>query len=475
MTDRRTLLAIAALLLLAAPLPAADPPSASESVRLALRDARGLNPVAAGRTRYLSGHVTAAARPADLAGLDAVLRGLLPSLGTGTNRSGLRAVASVRVAGKPQPWLWAFDAADYGIDLTVWANLRFADVVYHEATGDRHKNPVVPEYVPQLELKELAALLQTAAPAPIFPAEYVVERTAQQTDRLGDGYYDFLGLKDFAAAEALAGVDRAKAEAADADRRAFLQHSRVGLQPRDIAVYEARHGRAWYTFDRKEGTGARNVVKNLDRAVSDGGMAVATLPNRLAFNLVFAADGRGGFKLADSAPDDIAGHRDGVALDTRVHPGQCWHCHRDGNLRAFTNGAPAFYNPAAPFVSRDDARARRVKAVYLSSDPEHLLEEDAARFDRAMAQAAGVGYREWGKLHRAVLEARRAPVDLAGAAADTGYPAAAVRKALDRFRTREGPGNNDPVAEALLTVGVRRELYDEARPRLMAILRQELK
>lgn len=470
------MLSLVAAIALTAPADPPAPRTAAESVRLALLDARKLNPVVAGRTRYLSAHNTP---PAKLADIDAVLRGLIPSLSRGTGRTGLRAVATVRVGGKLVPWLWAFDSEDYGTDLTVWAALRFSDPYYHAPTFDRTKEVAVPDFLPQPELRELAALTQTQAVAPIFRADYLVYRTSQQADRTGDGYYDFLGIKKAEDAAKLAGLDEERADRIDADRRDFITRSGPGLQIRQVVRREALHGPAYSTYDAARSTGANNVVTLLDKAKADGGMGVFPLPNRLVFSFLFKVE-KGKELLIDTAPDNVAANRESVSHDLRIHPGSCQHCHRAGMLLPAEWEARKFFDRAgSPFVDRDEARARRVKAVFLADDLTALIEGDQERNDRHMVEAAGVGYREWGRLHKAAVADYLADVDAGKLAAETGYAAADIRLAVRRFSQREGAGRINPVvglfAGDVPAASVRRELIEEAFPTLMAVLRQEIK
>lgn len=469
------MLSLVAALALSAPADPPAPRTAAESVRLALADARKLSPVVAGRTRYVSAHN---APPAKLADLDTVLRGLLPSLSRGTGRTGVRPVATVRVSGKAVPWLWALDAEDYGLDLTVWANLRFSDPYYHAPTFDRSREVAIPDFLPQLELRELAALTQTQATAPIFRADHLAYRTSQQADRTGDGYYDFLGLAKAEDAAKLAGLDEARAEKIDADRRDFVTRSGPGLQARQVARFDALHGPAYKTYDAAKSTGANNVVALLDRAKADGGMGVYPLPNRLVFSWLFAIRA-GRETLVDTAPDAVAANRESATHDLRIHPGSCQQCHGAGMLRQFDGEARRFFRPGSPFVDADEARARRVKAVFLADDFAGLIEADQGRNDGYMTEAAGVGYREWGRLHKAAVADYLADVDAGKLAAETGYSAADIRLAVRRFAQREGAGRINPVVGLFdgsdPAASVRRELIEEAFPTLMAVLRQEIK
>lgn len=469
------MLSLVAAIAITAPADPPAPRTAAESVRLALADARRLNPVVAGRTRYLSAHNTP---PTRLADLDTVLRGLIPSLSRGTGRTGLRAVATVRHAGKAAPWLWAFDAEDYGTDLTVWAALRFSDPYYHAPTFDRTKEVAIPDFLPQLELRELAAITQTQAVAPIFRADYLIYRTSQQADRTGDGYYDFLGLRKAEDAAKLAGLDEQRADRIDADRRDFVTRSGPGLQIRQVVRREALHGPAYSTYDAARSTGENNVVALLDKAKADGGMGVFPLPNRLVFSFLFKVE-KGKELLIDTAPDNVAGNRESVSHDLRIHPGSCQQCHGAGMLRQFDGEARKFFRAGSPFVDQDETRARRVRAVFLAEDFAGLVERDQDRNDAYMVEACGVGYREWGRRHKAAVADYLADVDAAKLAAETGYAAADIRLAVKRFAAREGAGRINPVVGLFdgsnPAAAVRRELIEEAFPTLMAVLRQEIK
>lgn len=474
-----SLILVAAL----ATAPPADPPTAAEAVRLALKDARTLNPVVAGRTRYLSAHNAAAADPAKLPAVETVLKGLIPSLSRGTSRAGgLRAIAAVPVRGAKAPaaWLWAVDLEEYGMDPIAFANLSNADPYFHTPSGDPTKPAAVPEHLPALEYQELAARVQSLRPAPIFRADWLIYRASAAAGRAGDGYYDFLGLKSVADVERLAGLDRGKAEALDSDRRAVIQRSGPGANHRQLIRYEAANGPAWRTQDPADNAGGNNALVRLDQAGFAGGMTTYTLPNRLTFSALFAVESREGGreKLLDVAPANIAADRTAAHADLQIHPGRCWGCHKAGNLSPFTNEVPAVYHAGNPFRSLDAGRSRRVKAVFFGADEiETLLEEDQTRHDRAMIQAAGVGYREWGRMHKAAVAEYESNVDLPTLAAEAGLTPAALRRALVRFRDREGFGSLNPALGLYLADGAsaRREFVEDVFPLLMAVIRQELR
>jgi hypothetical protein len=257
-----------------------------------------------------------------------------------------------------------------------------------------------------------------------------------------------------------------------------IQRSGPGVNHRQIIRYEAANGPAWRTQDPADNAGTNNAFANLDRATFAGGMGTFTLPNRLTFSILFGVEKGGAENLLKVAPANIAADRNAARGDLQIHPGRCWGCHRDGNLSYFANEIPDVYHEGNPFRSLDAVRSRRVKAVFFGpGEIESHLEDDAIRHDRAMTQAAGVGYREWGRLHKAAVAEYEGDVDLPTLASETGSTPAAIRRALVRFRDREGFGSLNPILGAYLADGatVRREFIEEVFPLLMAVLRQESK
>lgn len=401
------------------------------------------------------------------------------------------------------PDLLRVSLKDYGWDPKVWDRLAKIDP-YHHATIESEKVVEEQRYhpggevngtyyapgtytfrtrekvkalaaAPWLPAKEAAYLAaQTRSLAPVVRGDWFLSQTAIQKDRAA-GYYDFLGLgksqKDF---ERLVGADEAAAKRVKREIKALVARSGVTLQNRVINRYGAITGGYWITYDYKESTARRNVLRFLDKDVDpedgDAAESYGVLPNGLfAF---FLADGAG--VRQDTAPDFIASDSQATGTDRRVHVGMsCVRCHVEG-IRPIDDWARKVYRGNLKLAAVDHDQFVRFRQLYLS-DLERWVRRDSADYAEVLAGLTGwkpsEAARAYGRAWDAYVET---DLTLEAVALETGYPAATVTAALKTYAT---PGRGipplDPVLAGLIAeqpVPMRRDHFEEVFPLLMRIL-----
>lgn len=455
----------------AAAWPAPDPAplSAADAVRAAAADLRRVakaDPATAFQTRYVSAHNIP---PADRGETYAVLAYHCNAI------SRAPAVAPPR---RVTPWLFAVVLDDYR-----WRRERFGALVFGKGAVEPYfhvqaldaAGAKVPAGAPWLPAADLAYLVATTDSAvPVVRADWFLNRTAIQEGRDGFGYLDFLELKSRADAEALAGLDRKKAEERFRRQAAVILDSGVALQSRQLFRFDTVGGVWWESRDVRAETAGRDDKNAVRRLLADykhdAEEIVAELPNRLPF--YYLSDDKG--TQIRSAPPDIASDGRSPTNDRRVHVGlSCVRCHTRAGLIPFDDLFRPQFAAGGPVAlgSPDRRKLDELKSVYLDEIVEPF-ERDAAKFGRAVTRASGLtpaglaaAYaRQWSRY----LDE---PVGAARAAAECGLTEADF---LARLRAWAAAARAvDPVLAAYLTRDpgtVRREHFEEVFPLLMTIV-----
>lgn len=455
------------------PPPDPAPPSAADAVRAAAADCARLDPATAGYTRYLSAHNNT---PAERRVLYAVLC---------YHANAMSREGTLSRPRKVNAYLWAVDLRDYRWDKGTYGQLVYnpkaAEPYFHvvgnprlyQHNGADYLNSIPAPWLPVVEMGLLAE--RTGSGASILRADWFLDRTALQEGRDGFGYLDFLYLTARKDAEALAGLDRKKAEDIFREQAGIIALSGVAAMPRQVFRYSTVAGAWWETRDVKAesfGREEKNAVRLLlNDYKHDAEEIVFTLPNRLPG--YFLSDAAG--KLIRSAPPDVASDKTSRNNDARVHVAlSCVRCHVSAGLKPLDDYARRVYRAGGPLAlgASDDAKYRRLKAVYLGP-LERAFAADVAEFTAATADACGLTP---AGLSKAMADRFSAyldePVTAERAAAECGVTPAEFAARLKGWAARNRLV--DPVLAGLLAgEGVRREMFEEAYPLLMPIIDNE--
>ncbi len=162
--------------------------------------------------------------------------------------------------------------------------------------------------------------------------------------------------------------------------RAGFNESGVSRNNRVVERHESQHGAYWKSYDFKGNSGKQNIFTNPLDFTHDGGEIIFNLPNGLqAYYLTTASGTR-----LDAAPVDIVstGERDPIVRNGI----SCMGCHTEGMKTFEDQVRPAInlsQNPAY-----DKAQALRLYSKKSKMDT--LIQEDIARYKRALEAAGGV-------------------------------------------------------------------------------------
>jgi serine/threonine-protein kinase len=205
-------------------------------------------------------------------------------------------------------------------------------------------------------------------------------------------YYDLLRLPaELRTLEKKLNVDVVADFKSDKVQRAGLTTS-FAVHNRLLERHKAAHGAYWRTFDFRSGEGRGNLLRYplgpayLDSPYErqafhhDGGEVLFSLPNGLNGYLIVNADDQ----LLTKAPAELIGDREMTAGSTKVIGGlSCLACHRHGVVGGFTDAV------RDGKILAGDLR-EKVRRLYRPADEmKALLEEDEARFLKALDEAAG--------------------------------------------------------------------------------------
>ena len=163
--------------------------------------------------------------------------------------------------------------------------------------------------------------------------------------------------------------------------RAGFNNSGVSVNNRIVERHKSRYGAYWKSYDFAGNVGTQNIFTHPLDFTHDGGEIIFNLPNGLQAYYLSAATG----ERLDEAPINIVS--DAGARDPVVRNGlSCIGCHTEG-MKTFEDQVRSVIvqgrNP-----SYDKAQALRLYAE--KSEMESLVQEDIARYRRAIEVAGGV-------------------------------------------------------------------------------------
>lgn len=469
---------LAFLAALAAVPPTGNPYAAD--VAAVLADAKRLDALTAANTRYLSLGYGAATREAvnDRRTLIDLWVNVL------SRRKQLARTRRVGVG------YVAVDVRAYGWDPETWEQLAGTDPYYHVQlkvtkgqTGQKRffrgagsdnagmyevaptKDTTVPAFAPWLpaaEALELATRCNSAAP--IVRADWWFSRASQQENRKGDGYYDFLQLKDQKDFDKLLGFVRKESDDRDLASAAIVRRSKVARFPRQVFVERALTGDRFETRDViTDNVNERNALRNLDDDYKHEVVELyGFLPNDLF--ALFLANNQG--VRQDSAPDGVGFHHGVSGNDGKIHIGvACYACHAEG-LRPVEDWGRTVFRGGLQLASPDPAKLDRLQRVYLGDDFFERLDDGNLRYARALNRLTGLKPPEAAKL---VLAGWESYVDAdilpADAAAEFGL------KEADYLTTLRGYFKTNPLSDQVLAshiaqppIPIRRDDWEQLMP-----------
>lgn len=337
-------------------------------------------------------------------------------------------------------------------------------------SADKVQEEVKVAQAPWLDTRQAAELVTlTQSQAPVVRGDWWLVQTAQQADRKGTGYYDFLNVKDLKEFQRAVGLDQKLAEELQRETRAIVSRSGVTLNNRQILRYQTITGGYWATLDSNKNTNGNNAVRQLNGDYSfDATEVYGALPSGLfAF---FLADSKG--VRQDAAPDSIASDGQAPGNDRRVHAGvSCVRCHVEG-IRPIDDWARKVYRSPIALASPDHEKLQRLRRLYLSDLDRHVR-RDQQDYAEVLGKLTGLKPQEMARAFARMHEQyRERDLGLAQAAREAGVDGAKLLAALKVYATANG--SLDPVLAGLLQepeVPIRREHYEEAYSLLQTVLR----
>lgn len=387
-----------------------------------------------------------------------------------------REFRSPEIAGESK---WTFTVDGHVQPITASPGDRVT-IDFTQVTETKSKRRVLPG------LEPLVAATQSEAP--LLDAGWFLAHTAIQEGRGNAGYYDFLGIKDRKAFEALIAFDGKLAKGARFTE--FLEavaQSHVAQQPRRIQREWAIGGGYWRTLDNAKAVEEKNPLRILDRKLfkhaaeeaigfkANGFWATALFVGNAPVN---AQDQDG--NRQNSAPDFI-GYTTAHGLDGRIHAGMgCVACHlfqdngADRGLITFDPWIRDIFAPGAdnPFaLTRDyDRDAERLKRQQYFRPFQAPMEADRARHEGAILEATGLQARAWGQAYIRAYNDYEGGIDLARASRYWGASVDTVKdKAIAAVRAGQVL---DPVIAGLVRgkrVGIRQ--FEEVYPLGLALIK----
>ena len=211
--------------------------------------------------------------------------------------------------------------------------------------------------------------------------------------------------------------------------RGGVGQSGVSRNNRVLERHDAPHGAYWKSFDFRSNAGLQNIFQHPLDFRAAGGEVIFHLPNGMQGYYLADADGR----RIDKGPSDVVFDRTNPTSAEIVVGRSCMSCHADGMKR--------FRDDVRPVLVRRPLSEERETALMLyagQADLDRLLDEDEARFRRAVFAATGDRPAEtvrepigW------VSNAYQAPLGFERAAAELGDQPTRLSARLD-FNQRRG-------------------------------------
>ncbi|MDE2097184.1 MAG: hypothetical protein KGL39_08050 [Patescibacteria group bacterium] len=289
-------------------------------------------------------------------------------------------------------------------------------------------------------VEALVAATQTRVP--LIRWDSFLWASAIQFDRLGAGYYDWLGVKDQKIFDRLVGFDEKASEAFSSPQFEAVSVSGVAVQPRLVEWYEKIGGQYVRTKDQvnQRAIGDRNPldvdVVSQGRLKADATEIFAHLPNGLwALGLFNLKDGT----RQDSAPDGVGYFHQTLTNDGKIHAYlACIVCHdkqpNNGGLKSFTPYFRTLYargNLTALTAVRkgkyfDPKELVRLEELLIRPiDPASLAKR---RYIQALFEATGLAPHEYAAALHKAFTLYDGPVDLTRAAYDLQVDAETLRR-----------------------------------------------
>jgi hypothetical protein len=463
-------------------------------VQEALADSKRLTGEEARYTRYLSLRALRSAPPEDQKLFKRILDHIVNSLSSEAYLEPLRVVS---------PDLLALNTVNYGRRFhRVWERLAEFDPYYHleirkksQRSSGKRRSPDVPgkprpkrkkrarkkifALAPWLDATQSAELAgRTHTQVPVVRADWFARTVLINADRGRVGYYSFLGVKNRADVERLAGLDRRKARDLRREVAAILRRSGVAQNNRQIFRFGAVDSGFWQTLDVFDNSKKRrNAIRNLDEDFQhDAEEIYFVLANDLFGYALAAVNG----DLQDSAPDKVGPDTTSTSNDGRIHVFlSCVRCHREG-LRPINDYSRRLYsNSVTLTVLRDHKNLNRLKQLYLRP-LEDFIDRDRDRYARATWRLTGLKTREVARGYRRLWKwANDDDVSLDQAARELGVPPKYVVTVLRKIAKspsygQAGVGFLDPVLAAFLPDKphkLLRDHFEESYPLLQTHLK----
>ena len=243
-------------------------------------------------------------------------------------------------------------------------------------------------------------------------------------------YYETLGLPPTVnELEQLLGVDTARHLAEErAVIRGGVGQSGVSRNNRVLERHEAPHDAYWKSYDFRSNAGLQNIFQHPLDFRAAGGEMIFHLPNGMQGYYLADAEGR----RIDKGPSDVVFDRTNPTSPEIVAGRSCMSCHAKGMKR--------FRDDVRPILVRRPLSEERETALMLyagQADLDRLLDEDEARFRRALFDATGERPSETVRepIGR-VANAYQAPLGLERAAAELGDQPTRLSPRLDLNQQR---------------------------------------
>lgn len=318
---------------------------------------------------------------------------------------------------------------------------------------------------------QLATL--TGSQAPILRASWFFNQTAAAESRK-PSYYDFLGIKDEKAFQALVGFDPTKTRRKVELREAVADSGVAPGAVRGIVRETAEDGPYWVTYDFRRGLDRVNPLRvlgrDLDVEFRNAKTAdVATEQQGPLANGLWAwflGDNTG--KRQATAPDFAASDHVSRSNDKRVHVNvSCLRCHVPGGVQAVDGWVRNLIQPPLALQSPDYRKLRELRQQYLRRLVPYI-ERDRAAYAAAVIECTGLDAKTFQAAYAAEWERYEdARVDAAWAARDLGLTEKVFVGHLSAYL--KATGNLDPVLSVFLLTGTRRRTiamrqWEEAFP-----------
>jgi hypothetical protein len=260
-------------------------------------------------------------------------------------------------------------------------------------------------------------------------------------------YHELLGVGDsLRQFQDLVFLDQATADKLGSQARGAVLWSEVALHNRSLERTPtlARHGRGyfWASYDYNSSLQLQiingklvneDVLSDLLNAAPDAQELIAA--NRIGLQIYFVANGKG--QRLDKAAADVAIDARTPLRDKQVWTARnCIACHAQGIIpvrdEVRLHASQPIRLGLETIRQRDAHLAQRIADRYFAVEVDDLVTADQASYDAAVKACNGLGAAANALLLQRALVQYEAPVDLAAASADVGYPPDVVRAVIER-------------------------------------------